>query len=273
MADIIRQTFENNTSNNNTTFISYVTCGYPSINDTVSILLGLQEGGADIIELGVPFSDPLADGPTIQEASNVALNNGVTLDICFDTLEESRKQGLTVPVILMGYYNPFLQYGEKKCIDRMKSAGGNGFIIVDLPLGEESDKFVDYCYKENIGIIPLIAPTTTTDRMKIIVKKANSFIYCVALSGVTGSRNDLPEDLTKYIERVKSVTHEKTPLAVGFGISTREHFVKVSRIAEGVVIGSAIIKTLKAAEENNKSLSIAVRDYAASIVGKNLNKD
>uniref|UniRef100_A0A7S4HLK9 tryptophan synthase n=1 Tax=Vannella robusta TaxID=1487602 RepID=A0A7S4HLK9_9EUKA len=222
----------------------------------------------DVIELGVPFSDPLADGPTIQMASCVALENGVTLDTCFDVLEESRKKGLTVPVIFMGYYNPFYQYGEERCVQRMKEAGGNGFIIVDLPLGEESDDFVSFCHTNKISVIPLIAPTTTTKRMKTIVKKATGFIYCVALSGVTGSRTELPADLKNYIERVKSVNENNVPLAVGFGISTREHFLQVSEVAEGVVIGSAIIKTLKSAQENNSSLAEAVQSYAASIVGK-----
>lgn len=139
-------------------------------------------------------------------ASVEALENGVNLDTCFSVLEKSRKAGLTVPVIFMGYYNPFLQYGEQRSVKRLKEVGGNGFIIVDLPLGEESDDFVAHCIEEDISIVPLIAPTTSDDRMQIIAKKATGFIYCVSLSGVTGSRNELPSDLKDYVARIKRVS-------------------------------------------------------------------
>merc|ERR1712137_778410 len=267
-SEAILQVFAKNKENNTPTFIAFTTCGFPTIEDTPSILLALQKGGADIIEVGVPFTDPLAEGPTIQYSSNVALENGTTLDTVFSVIEQTRSQGLTVPVILMGYYNPFLQYGEAKCVQRTKEVGANGFIIVDLPPGEESLDFRSHCDKHGLSMIPLIAPTTPDSRKKLICETANSFVYCVALSGVTGARAELPPELQDYIERVKQANCKNAPLAVGFGISTREHFVKVAGIADGVVIGSAIIKTIDQAKKNNENIPEVLESWVKQVIGK-----
>jgi tryptophan synthase len=229
----------------------------------VEALLGLEAGGADIIELGVPFSDPIADGPTIQESSFVALKNGIDIKKCLNYVADARSKGLKVPVVFMGYYNPFLNYGENKLMMDCKAAGVDGFIIVDLP-PEEAVKFRDLTAEFGLSYIPLITPTTTAARIKKLVAIASSFIYVVSVSGVTGARSSVSTDLPDLVKRIKEFTN--VPLAVGFGVATREHFVNVSAHAEGVVIGSKIITVLKNAAAGSRGR--AVKEYAMSVTGR-----
>ena len=222
-------------------FVAYMTAGFPAKSDTVELLLGLQEGGADIIELGVPFSDPQADGPTIQAANMLALEHDTSMHDCLDFVREARAGGLTVPVVLMGYFNPFLAYGKDRLIPDAAAAGVDGLIIVDLP-PEEDALFVAQCHAADIAFVPLVTPTSSDERIKSLGDSAGSFIYVVSDTGITGTRTDMNSELATFVERIKTQT--KKPLAVGFGISTAEHVANVSKLADGVVVGSAIVNAV-----------------------------
>ena len=177
----------------------------------------MQAGGADVIELGIPFTDPQADGTTIQRANEVALSHGVTLRSCIRMVADARKRGLTVPVVLMGYYNPFLAFGLEDLMDTCQESGVDGFIVVDLP-PEEGTSFVNLATSRGLTYVPLVSPTTTDERIRYLSSSAGSFIYCVSVTGVTGARGALPTDLKEFVERVRRSS--SVPLAVGFGIST-----------------------------------------------------
>lgn len=243
-----------------TAYIPYLTAGYPKKDATVPLLLALQAGGADIIELGVPFSDPLADGETIQKANTVALSNGVNMKDCIRYVEEARKAGLTKPVVLMGYFNPFLQFGLEALLKECKRVGIAGLIVVDLLFGEAGD-FLKLCQKYSVDFIPLIAPTSTDSRIAKIAEIASGYVYCVSLTGVTGTRTELPSNLQDFIKRVKK--YIKIPVAVGFGLSTRTHYISIGKFAEGAVMGSAIIRNVRdggdTVSEKSKNLSAFVR--------------
>lgn len=210
--------------------------------DTPDILLAMQEGGAAVIELGVPYTDPQADGATIQKTNQVAIKGGTSqIDQCLDMVKAAREKGLTVPVVLMGYYNPFMQYGlEKLCADT-QAAGADGFIVVDLP-PEEGIALNKACVENGLSNVPLVAPTSSDARIKALADMASTFLYCVSVTGVTGARDALPDDLDDFIQRVRSQTD--LPLAVGFGISNPSMVQGVANMADGVVVGSAILKAL-----------------------------
>ena len=224
----------------------------------------MERGGADLIELGMPFTDPIADGPTIQKANTQALKNGVNVKDCLQMVRDARKKGLTAPVLLMGYYNPLLSYGEEKMLKDSKEAGVNGFIMVDLP-PEEAVRFRNHCTKAGLSYIPLIAPSTSENRMKLLCKIADSFIYVVSRMGVTGATGTLSADLPALVDRVHKYSGD-VPAAVGFGVSTREHFVSVGQISEGVVIGSQIITTIANAPAGQGAK--AVEEYCSKITGR-----
>jgi tryptophan synthase alpha chain len=222
--------------------IPYVTGGYPTFALSEAILVALAAGGADIIEIGVPFSDPLADGATVQATSQRALEQGTTLQDCFDIARAAReKHRVEVPIVLMGYSNPFYQFGLDRLAETAVMHRVDGFIIPDLP-SDESEEFAEPLRKQGRDLISLVAPTTTESRLHDLTAKASGFIYCVALRGVTGARTDLAADLPDYIARVRA--HTNLPLAVGFGISTPEHVAQVAQIADGVVVASALINHL-----------------------------
>ena len=198
-------------------------------------------------ELGVPFSDPLADGPVIQASNQRALESGVNFQACIDFVSEARRRGLTVPVVLMGYYNPILAYGEEKAVKNAKESGADGFIVVDLP-PEEASGFIRLCRASEMSYIPLVALTTREDRLGTVADSADSFLYCVSVTGVTGARKELSSEVPAFLDRVRR--YAKVPLAVGFGISDRTQFLQVAGLAEGVVIGTAIIKAIFANEKD-----------------------
>jgi tryptophan synthase len=218
----------------------------------------------DIIELGLPFTDPIADGPTIQKSNTIALKNGVSVTTTLETLRDARRRGLQVPVIFMGYYNPLLAYGEERMLKDAKEAGVNGFIMVDLP-PEEAVRFRDHCTNAELSYVPLIAPATSEARMKLLCKIADSFIYVVSRMGVTGATGTLNAGLPQLLEKVHQYSGN-IPAAVGFGVSTREHFLSVASIAEGVVIGSQIVTTLGNAKPGEGAK--AVEEYCAQISGR-----
>ncbi|KAF4321714.1 hypothetical protein BBO99_00001675 [Phytophthora kernoviae] len=258
----IAQVIAEQKAKNTAAFITFVPCGFKTKVDTVEILLGLQRGGANIIEVGIPYSDPQADGPTIQRAHQVGVDQGITLHDVLATVSEARTKGLTTPVVLMGYYNNILQYGEDKICPDAQKAGVDGFIIVDLP-PEEAKQLSDDAAKHGLSYIPLVSPTTTEERMKLIDSVAHGFVYCVSLTGVTGARTQLPPNLDAFMAKIRA--NVKHPLALGFGLSTREHFVQASALADGVVIGSKIVKIIEDASDT-ASRAANVEAFCKSIV-------
>jgi tryptophan synthase len=216
-----------------------------------------------------PFPTPLPTAPQYNNQpsysllTQIALQNNITLQDCLAFVKTARAQGLTVPVLLMGYFNPFLSYGEERLMSDCKEVGVNGFICVDLP-PEEAIRFRNGCLTFGLSYIPLITPSTSESRMKKLVTTASSFIYVVSTSGVTGARDSVDEELPALIERVKK--HTNLPLAVGFGVSTREHFVKVGAHAEGVVIGSKIITTVLNANAHERVRKL--KEYALMVTGR-----
>lgn len=264
MTKALKETFARCKKEGRNALVNFITAGYPLVEDTVPVMLGMQEAGVDIIELGVPFSDPIADGPTIQEANTLALENGITVPKCLDLVRVARDSGLNVPVILMGYYNPILKYGEENLIRDSAKAGVDGFIVVDLP-PEEAIKFRSNCAKYGLSYVPLVAPATTDARLEVLGDIADSFIYVVSRMGTTGALTSLAEGIASLCARVRKFSGD-TPLAVGFGVSTREHFLTVGASADGVVIGSKIITLL--GESAPGTRREVATNYVRSILGK-----
>jgi tryptophan synthase alpha chain len=221
--------------------IPYVTVGYPSVEDTLKVVPILAGSGCDMVELGIPFSDPLADGATIQKASYNALKNGVTPKLCLDVAAKlSRK--VDVPLIFMTYFNPVLSYGLEKFCAACAGSGIDGLIIPDLQ-PDEGSTLEDTTKKHNLDLIYLLAPTSSDDRIKLVAERARGFIYLVSVTGVTGTRATLPQELKLFVNRVRKAA--KQPLCVGFGISTPEQATQVAAIADGVIVGSKIIQLLE----------------------------
>lgn len=244
-------------------FVAFLTVGYPSVEETLRLVPALVEGGADVIELGIPFSDPLAEGPTIQRASHHALQQGVTPVVCLDVVSRLRAAGVEAPLVFMGYYNPLLAYGlDRFCADAAR-AGADGIIAVDLP-PEESEPLLDACRNSGLDLIYLLAPTSTDERIALVAERASGFIYCVSLTGVTGARDELPRRLADFIARVR--THSPLPLAVGFGISKPKHFRAVARIADAAVVGSAIIDEIDRSGPSERAGR--VKAYAEVVTGR-----
>ena len=226
---------------NHKALIPYVTTGYPSIEATLKVVPLLSKYGCDIIELGIPFSDPLADGVTIQKASFSALENGVTPNICLDVARELNRT-INTPLVFMTYYNPIYNYNLNEFCKDCKKSGIKGLIVPDLPPdeGEELDKFtLDY----DIDLIYLLSPTSTEERIKLVSEKSRGYIYLVSVTGVTGARSSLPQDLNTFVYRVRQITNK--PLCVGFGISTPEQAKEIAQIADGVIVGSRIIQLIE----------------------------
>jgi tryptophan synthase alpha subunit len=243
--------------------IAYVTCGFPSPASTTEIVQAMATAGADVVELGVPFSDPLADGRTIQKSNQAALSQGVSLDGCIDQVATLRGSGLQTPLVLMGYYNPILAMGEQTFTQRAAAAGLDGVIVVDLPT-EEAGGFRAMCVAHGLDLIFLIAPTTSDERIRRASEAGSGFLYCVSLTGTTGVRERLPAGLPNFIERVRALT--KLPLAVGFGISTSDQFAAVGELADAVVIGSAIIDVIDRADESMRCEKL--REYLEVVSGR-----
>ena len=221
--------------------IAYVTVGYPEAGATEALVAAILDGGADMLEIGVPFSDPLAEGTTIQRSSQIALEHGVTLDTCIETCGALRKRHPVVPLMLMGYYNPVLSYGLDRFAERAAGAGIDGVIVVDLP-AEEAAPLLQVCRPRGIDVILLLAPTSTDERIRKASEVASGFVYCVSLAGVTGARERLADGLAAFVGRVRKFVD--LPLAVGFGISTAEHVRAVGELADGAIVGSAVINAI-----------------------------
>ncbi|MQF82542.1 tryptophan synthase subunit alpha [SAR202 cluster bacterium AD-802-E10_MRT_200m] len=221
--------------------IPYVTAGFPTRAMTIQLIETLEQSGSVAIELGVPFSDPMADGTTIQRASFQAIKEGITLSHCFEICSELRSKGAKVPFVLMGYYNSFLSFGLERCARVGKESGVDGFIVADLP-NEESGPFSQACDNEQLALVPLLAPTSTEHRVEQACVTAKGFIYGVSISGVTGARTKVSSNVGSLVSLIRR--HSKLPVAVGFGISTKRHVEELSGYADSVVVGSALLDAI-----------------------------
>jgi len=217
--------------------IVYITAGYPNLSKTKELILEIEKGGADIIELGIPFSDPLADGPTIQLASQRALKNNVSLESVISLVKDIRKK-THIPLVFMTYYNPVFHYGVAGFVKEAARAGVDGVIIPDLP-PEEAGALIKSAKKEKFATIFLLTPTSVRKRMKLVSKASTGFVYYVSLTGTTGARHLLPTDLKNKLRSIKRFT--KNPVCVGFGVSSPSQAAEISKSADGVIVGSAII--------------------------------
>lgn len=231
-------------------FIVFITAGYPNIPTTEKLILQLDKIGVDIVEIGVPFSDPIADGPIIQEASAHALKRKVNLNKILALVKNLRKR-TQIPICLMSYYNPIFCFGVKKFINKSIESGIDGLIIPDLAFEEGTD-FIGMSKKAGLNVICFISPTSSRERIRKISKLSGGFIYYVSLTGITGARKKIASDLAKNLNKIKRIT--KKPVCVGFGISTREQVRAVKRIASGVIVGSAVISKIKESMGNKKDL-------------------
>jgi tryptophan synthase alpha chain len=221
---------------NEKALVCFLTAGFPKINATVPLVKTLEQGGADIIELGMPFSDPLADGHVIQQSSQIALKHGITLDIILKQVKQIRK-GSNIPIVLMGYLNPILTYGAEKFFKAASKAGVEGMVLPELPF-EESGRFKSLFESSDLANILLVTPTTPVKRVAMIDQASNGFLYCVSTTGVTGSGGISMN--SKYIDTVKK-SAKKNPVLVGFGIKTPEDAKRIAQHADGVIVGSALI--------------------------------
>lgn len=239
--------------------IPYLSAGYPAPRHTVQIMHSLVKGGADIIELGVPFSDPLADGPTIQKSSSIALRQGVTLTSVIEMVRQFRETNSHTPVVLFGAFNPYFHYGLEKFAADARAAGADGVLIADLP-AEEADEAAPILKKEGLDLITLIAPTSNLERMRFICQYGSGFLYYISVKGVTGARHDQQFELTEALADIRKCSN--VPIAVGFGISTPAQAAKVGETADGVIVGSALIDIITKSDTGSDSaLYSAVESY------------
>jgi len=240
--------------------IPYVTVGYPSIDATLKVVPLLASSGCDIVELGIPFSDPLADGTTIQKASSSALENGVTPRLCLDVARQL-SQEVDIPLVFMTYLNPVFSYGSEEFCRACASSGVSGLIIPDLP-PEEGSELEVITEREGLDLIYLLSPSSTEERIRIVADRSRGFIYLVSVTGVTGARDRLPENLEAFVTKVRQVA--TLPLCVGFGISTPEQAKSVARIADGVIVGSRLIQLMEA-DESMRDVADFVRDLRRAL--------
>src|SRR6267154_1157311 len=225
----------------------YYTAGFPKLSDTVVIARALEDAGADLIEIGIPFSDPVADGPVIQASNKVALDNGMNLKLLLEQVSEIRRQ-VKLPIILMGYINPVLQYGIEKFCKDAAAAGVDGVILPDLPLAEYEAEYKIFFEQQELRNVFLISPTTSEDRIKKIDAASNSFIYAVSASSTTGATSGFSPEQEEYFKRLQKMKI-KNPLLIGFGISNGETFRKAAAYAAGAIVGSAFIRLLSQAKD------------------------
>ena len=249
----IESKFKELKQKNKAALVTYITAGDPDLKTTPVLVSELEKNGADIIELGIPFSDPVADGPAIQLASERALKNGATIKTVLRTIVEIRKTS-DIPIILFGYYNPFYKYGLGKFAKDAKQAGADGVLVIDLP-PEESEEFRQYLKNEKLDLVFLLAPTSTTERIKLVSKFASGFIYLVSVTGVTGERPKLDYSLEPLIQEI--VKYSNLPLGVGFGVSSSEQVDKISSIADAVIVGSALVKII---EKNGYNIDVLLKE-------------
>ena len=252
----IKKAFENGKA-----FIAFITCGDPDVETTMKVVREAEKNGADLIELGIPFSDPTAEGPVIQSANVRALKNGITTDKVFNLVKELRKD-VRIPMVFMTYANVVFSYGAEKFISTCKEIGIDGLILPDIPY-EEKDEFIDVCHKYGVDLISFVAPTSK-NRIAMIAKEAEGFIYVVSSLGVTGMRSEINTDLESIVKTIRANTN--VPCAIGFGISNPEQAKKMSEVADGVIVGSAIVDFLgKHGKDAPKYIGEYVREMKMAI--------
>lgn len=254
---MLAATFEALHSRHEKALVLFVTAGDPSLEDLPSILEALVEGGADIIEIGVPFSDPIADGPTIQASSQRALDRGVTPTAVLAMLSQCH---VPVPIVLMGYFNPILRRGLSRFAQESKAAGVCATIVSDLT-PEESSDWLDESRRQGLDTIFLAAPTSTDARLDAVCARSTGFVYAVSRTGVTGAQSEVPEDVPSLVARIQ--TRTRVPVCVGFGISTPEHVASVARVADGVVVGSWLVSRLAEAWDGGRGRANLVEQVRA----------
>ncbi len=220
----------------------YFTLGYPTPERSLALIEGAVAAGADLLELGIPFSDPLADGPVIQRATQMALQQGVTVDRCLEMIQRLRGRGIEIPFVLMGSYNPILAYGPAAFGQICSRVGVDGLIVPDLP-PEEGAKLKKACRRQRLAQVYLLAPSSSPKRVRLVTERTRGFVYLVSVTGVTGVRERLAPDLGAFVKRVRKATRK--PLAVGFGISTPQQAAQVAALADGVIVGSALARLIE----------------------------
>lgn len=238
----------------------YFTAGFPNLEDTVPIILALDEAGADLIEVGMPYSDPLADGPTIQDSSQVAIRNGMSIPKLFEQLKEVRRY-TDIPLVLMGYFNPVMQYGEQRFFEHCAEAGIDGLILPDLPIYEYEHFYKEHIEQAGLNMSFLITPQTTEDRIRKIDALSTGFVYMVSDASITGAKQGISPQQVAYFERIQQMELQR-PRLIGFGISDHEAFTTACRYANGAIIGSAFIRALK---EQPAEVSRTVHEFVSSI--------
>lgn len=235
----IQAMFQRTHAEGRAAFLPYFPIGYPTYAESIEAITQMAAQGVDGFEIGIPFSDPLADGPTIQAATQIALENGTTVSTALDAVHELRARGVQQPMLMFSYLNPLIAYGTDRFVQDAKAAGADGLIIPDLP-PEEAHLFASACQQENMALVFFLAPTSDEQRIELVTQQATGFIYVVSLTGITGERTQLPPDLAEFITRLrKQTTH---PLVLGFGISTPDHARMVNNLVDGFIVGSALVR-------------------------------
>lgn len=238
----------------------YFTAGFPKLEDTIPVMEAIEAGGADIIEIGIPYSDPIADGPTIQESNMIALENGMSMKKLFEQLKGFRAK-VHLPVVLMGYLNPIMQFGMEEFCKKCKEVGVDGLIVPDLPMQQYLDEYKSLFDSYGLVNTFLISPQTSEKRIREIDENTDGFIYMVSSHSITGAKADISEEQIAYFERVKAM-NLKNPRLIGFGISDAQTFTTASKYSNGAIIGSAFIKTVK----NSQNLSKDIQEYIQSVI-------
>jgi tryptophan synthase alpha chain len=243
--------------------VPYFAAGYPDLEATTELVRAAAAGGAEAIELGIPFSDPMADGASIQRATFKALQNGVTPRSVLDSVRKLRNDGVVIPLIVMTYYNPVLAYGQDAFVRDAVAAGIDGVIPVDVP-SDEGAELAARCHSDGLDFIPLIAPTSTDERIALAAREASGFVYCVSVAGVTGAREALPDELGAFLLRVRRQT--RLPIGVGFGISRPEHVELLRGKAEAAIVGSALVDVIEHSPRGE--IGAKVKDYVEVLTGR-----
>jgi tryptophan synthase alpha chain len=261
--DRIAEMFERTRAEGRPAVMPFIPAGWPELDATVEIIEAAVAGGADAFELGMPFSDPLGDGPVNQRAYEQAIANGCTPETVFEAVRELRARGVRAPLLVMGYSNPLFSYGVNRFVQRAAEVGVDGFIVVDLPPQEAGD-LERAANAAGLHMVYLLAPTSTDERIRLVAEHGSGFIYCVSVVGITGARRELSAELPEFVARVRDRTD--LPLAVGFGISAREHVRDVGRFADGAVVGSAFVNLV--AETPREQRPARVRAFLEEITGR-----
>ena len=240
-------------------FLPYFCIGYPDYAESLRAIESVAAAGVDGFEIGIPFSDPIADGPTIQATTQIALENGTTLRQCLAAVKTLRQKGVTQPMLMMGYANPLVAYGTDRFVRDARAAGADGLIVPDLP-PEEASMFAESCAREGLALVFFLAPTSNDARIEMATANATGFIYVVSLTGITGARKELPAYLTKYFARLRAKTD--MPLVLGFGISTPEHARQLRGLTDGFIVASALIRAWERGFDEMRALAGEI--FAAS---------